>query len=282
LLIGNSGVGKSVLCNLILGVDYFHHDCSAGSVTTGVECEEATIKHQGKNCKVALFNIPGLLEVNEKNFQRNKDALTDAFSRHPRHVTVFVFNSMNGRLLGQDVEAFKTVWKTYALEPSSLICLFNQAKPTKKWQVEVLMMLEQESGWTGPLNALFLPPLPTDDDNKIDLIGKVGTEARLQLLAAIQLRTPKPHPKTGELSFKSDEIKAKDAAIGKLAEDIKKNEEKFAEKRKEMTDSLNAAQASRDAAVRDAANLQQQLQHARQQQQHCHGGGGGGGGCVIL
>lgn len=77
ILVGNSGVGKSYLANIFLGENRFVHQVSVESVTTEVETLEAIFPWG----KLVIYNIPGLLEADETNLERNKQALAQAFQR---------------------------------------------------------------------------------------------------------------------------------------------------------------------------------------------------------
>ncbi len=74
----------------------------------------------------------------QKHFARNKAALTATFEAQPRHVVLFVFGNTNGRLNGEDVDAFKKVTAVYALKPASLVAVFNSASPDPEWRVRRL------------------------------------------------------------------------------------------------------------------------------------------------
>ena len=61
IILGNSGVGKSFLANILLDREAFKHEFSARSVTHRTEFEEITFdKH-----RYAIFNIPGLIEADQ-------------------------------------------------------------------------------------------------------------------------------------------------------------------------------------------------------------------------
>lgn len=107
LLLGNTGVGKSFLCNLLLGKQAFESAFSATSVTdhNGFEL----FVHEGT--PYLLYDVPGLLEADEENIARNKEAIQDAIADRPAASTVvlFVFGHQNGRLNADDLVAYKAV-----------------------------------------------------------------------------------------------------------------------------------------------------------------------------
>ena len=107
LILGNSGVGKSFLCNVILQHTTFASKTSFDSVTWKVEVE-ASSDIDGE--AYVIYNIPGLLEVDEANVARNKACIKQAFEQHPHlaphTVVLFVLGNQNGRLLPDDIAAW--------------------------------------------------------------------------------------------------------------------------------------------------------------------------------
>jgi DNA replication protein DnaC len=61
IILGNSGVGKSFLANILLDKDIFKHEFSARSVTHRTEFQEITIGDH----RYAIFNVPGLIEADQ-------------------------------------------------------------------------------------------------------------------------------------------------------------------------------------------------------------------------
>ena len=122
LLLGNSGVGKSFIGNVILGQDVFDHECNSASVTHETEFEDYIVG----NASYAVFNIPGLIEADQAAVDRNKAEIYKAFQQRPNSVVAFVFTGgSGGRIRDEDVVAFKSINAVYNFKPDSLILIVN-------------------------------------------------------------------------------------------------------------------------------------------------------------
>ena len=75
IILGNSGVGKSFLANVLLKEDAFTHQFSARSVTHRTEFREVTFN----NHRFAIFNIPGLIEGDQVSSFQREVSLQDVF-----------------------------------------------------------------------------------------------------------------------------------------------------------------------------------------------------------
>ena len=95
ITVGNSGVGKSFLVNLIVGDNIFEHRCQANPVTTQLE----SVKIFSSSGERIVHNIPGLLEAKESNIKRNIAALERAFSTSDLQVIeTYVSNVSSSRV----------------------------------------------------------------------------------------------------------------------------------------------------------------------------------------
>jgi ribosome-interacting GTPase 1 len=75
IALGNSGVGKSLLLNLVANQEIFKHEASAKSVTATLEQHGIVLSIGGKPVQCELLNVPGLSEGEASNQLRNKEEI---------------------------------------------------------------------------------------------------------------------------------------------------------------------------------------------------------------
>lgn len=168
ILAGNTGVGKSLLCNIIYGGEVFEHRISAGCVTDGVQSILGQYIDPSTNQQVAykIFNIPGLIESNINNIARNKKCLKEACESVGKQIFIYVFDvGTAGRAKADDIAAFKSVQEAYQLQHQSYFFLFNR-KPIRaeeNYEGEFLLRLKQDLQWPNlPLNYMFIEEFTRD------------------------------------------------------------------------------------------------------------------------
>ena len=123
LPLGNSGVGKSFLCNALVGADVFEHKCQTNSCT-----DKNTFLFFNMNGQYFLIcNIPGLIEAKSANIERNKKAIKDAFEFLPDAptVAVFVVSQIHGRPLPQDHQAIRSTCAYIEIGTEAMAMLVN-------------------------------------------------------------------------------------------------------------------------------------------------------------
>jgi predicted GTPase len=228
ILLGNSGVGKSFLANILLGFDAFEHECNASSVTHHTEYQE---KQVGEN-HFAVFNIPGLIENDQTAVNRNKEEIYKAFAQRPDSVVGFVFNGgSGGRIRDEDVVAFQAIHAAFTFKPDSLLIIVNDL-PAKRpetyegqTQVKLELLLKMKD-----LKVCFLNRINGEKE-------KEREELSLQLANALIRCAPRIHQKSADIHMYVEEIQQLKDVVKELKEKAEKDtqnlHELIAQKQKE-------------------------------------------------
>jgi predicted GTPase len=152
IILGNAGVGKSFLGNILLNREVFVHEFSADSVTHTTEYCEIQIG----DFKLAIFNIPGLIEANQKRIDLNKREIEKAFLARPNSIVLYVFGNQRGRLRDEDLVAFNAINAAYSFQSESLVLVMNDLDKDRPSNYEgtTLVRLQQ-----------LLPYVPINEQN---------------------------------------------------------------------------------------------------------------------
>lgn len=121
IILGNTGVGKSFLCNILLGAEIFKHQYSPSSVTT----ETGSAMVQYERFQPVIFNIPGLIEADQQRIELNKKEIQKAFTQEKQSIIIYVFGNQNGRIRDEDVLAFNAINAAYDFNAESLLIIMN-------------------------------------------------------------------------------------------------------------------------------------------------------------
>jgi predicted GTPase len=127
IILGNSGVGKSYLGNVILGREVFKHEYQGTAVTVNTEYQKSSFNKQ----TYAIYNIPGLIEAEQELIDLNKREIDVAFRQHPNAVVLYVFGTNNGRIRNEDVVAFNALNEAYPFSQKSLVVIVNNVNPNR-------------------------------------------------------------------------------------------------------------------------------------------------------
>jgi predicted GTPase len=124
LVLGNSGTGKSWICNTLLLGEFFCHLYSGTSVT---DCNTFGVVQLSDGGVIVVCNIPGLIESDPANIPRNVFHIQAAFNFLPtaKTVAMFVMSGVNGRLLAADYEALRAVRRYVELPAKATAVVVN-------------------------------------------------------------------------------------------------------------------------------------------------------------
>ncbi|UJR17244.1 hypothetical protein I4U23_004139 [Adineta vaga] len=122
ILLRNTGIGKSFLANILIGIDTFEHRCGTNSVTHET-CWDSFLAF-GRVYMV--FNVSGLIECDQAAIERNKIQIQRAFEKRPDSFVASIFaNGVGGRLRDEDLVAFNALTDVYHFRPQSLLFIIN-------------------------------------------------------------------------------------------------------------------------------------------------------------
>jgi predicted GTPase len=141
IILGNSGVGKSFLANILLGREAFAHEFQPNSVTHVTEFQEMELGHD----IFAIFNIPGLIEAEQERIDLNKIEIDKAFAQRPNSIVMFVFGQRGGRIQEEDITAFNAINAAYPFKPKSLVLVVNSLpkKRLPSYEGTTLVLFQQ-------------------------------------------------------------------------------------------------------------------------------------------
>jgi len=271
IILGNSGVGKSFIANLFLQTEQFVHKNTTSSVTKTTEFSSTEVRGN----RFLIFNIPGLIEADQKQIDINKEEIYKAFTTCPNSVVLFVFGVGNGgRINNDDIIAFQALHKAYPFESKSLAFVINQIPLARSpdYEGDAITRLEELLEMEVPNNVCFL-----DKFEKLD--NEIKQNMREKLLAVVQTMMPKVHTKQQDIRLQKDELfqlrndlAVKTALLEKtivqLEGTIKKNEKKYRKqmkKRDQEYDELKKeCKTLRQWKADEARDLQNKAQNKQQ------------------
>ena len=211
IIVGNSGVGKSFLGNIILGRQYFKHNFSARSVTHQTE----SITCQLGDKYYRIYNIPGLIEGDEERIALNRREVSRAFEEQTGHslVVIYVFGHQNGRIRNEDVVTFRAIHNAYTFSSDSLITVINGLPPDrpstydKETQATLIGLLGMQPG-----HVCFI--------NRLKFDGTQEADVRTYLIDTILNARPEIHTRTNDINLMVDDVRGLEAELYKLHTEV--------------------------------------------------------------
>jgi DNA polymerase/3'-5' exonuclease PolX len=92
IILGNVGVEKTYICNLLIGHRKFVSAYEPEAVTTATE----SYRIATASGNLLIYNIPGLIETNQERIDRNKREIMKAFDLSPISIVMFVTSAAIG------------------------------------------------------------------------------------------------------------------------------------------------------------------------------------------
>lgn len=285
LIIGNSGAGKSLLCNCIVGGEVFAHKTQANS-TTAVNTFLPVID---KDSVYVICNVPGLIEADANNIARNKAAIDGAFRFIPDAPTVclFVACPTGGRIKNEDYQAIASVKRFVNIDKKSIAFVVNGVKFDEFDDDGSMYRLEAEEQVHAMVDAKmrvvltpYIPRRQRDNYESHEML-----EMQALLITLLRDLTPvrmQPEPgaelvlENERLRAEFEALKAQLSATDAAFQQLKANESQLRSK---------MAQSDAEHAQRLAAMEQQlvELRKLREADRDRTGGRRGGGGfCTIM
>ena len=261
IILGNSGVGKSFLGNVILGTEAFKHEYQADAVTTKTEYKTSSFCGQ----TYAIYNIPGLIEAEQERIELNKREINISFQQHPNAVVLYVFGTNNGRIQNEDVVAFNALNAAYPFNEKSLVVVINGVNPNRP--------NDYETKTTTILSSLLKMHLP--HLSFVNHINQSGEKEllRQKLIEIVTSATPKIHQKVQEINLQAAEISKLTKEIAKFQKQIEGDREKHRleiEKLKvefeQREHQQKIEQAERERQIRVELDRQRLVQEERDRQ----------------
>jgi len=197
IILGNSGVGKSFLANILLNRETFAHKAAPTAVTSVTEVDQCVIE----GTRYSIFNIPGLIEANQERIDFNKREIDNAFQASPNAIVIYVFGNQNGRIRNEDIAAFKALHLAYPFNPESLILVMNCIPEDREvnYEEETTSFLIQMLG-----NEQFSSTKDCFLD-RIDKRNKKNREQlRVKLVQAVKNAIPSDHKKQMDIQMEAD------------------------------------------------------------------------------
>jgi hypothetical protein len=244
LFLGNPGVGKSFLGNIVLRREAFEHKCSSSSVTDHAEFQDTTIG----STLYSVFNLSGLLNDNQTTTDRNKREIYKAFQQCPNSIVAFVFTGESGgRLRNEDLTVFKALDTVYGFQQQSLVLIINNLPQERPISYENELSAKLQDHCKVPNVKICL----------LDHINIANEQEREQirskLIATILQCTPHVHSQQGQIQLPNDKFdEARTADIQRKTDEKARLAEILAKKKEieEKADKDRQAHQVRMAALR--------------------------------
>ncbi|CAF2144238.1 unnamed protein product [Rotaria magnacalcarata] len=120
--------------DLKTGIRYYHSGFEADFRPEAVTTISEYHRMETKESDYLIYNIPGLVEINQEQIDRNKKEIMKAFKECPTSIVIFVWAQIGGRAQNDDVIAFNALNDAYKFPVESLMFIVNNIPPNRPQQ----------------------------------------------------------------------------------------------------------------------------------------------------
>ncbi|CAF1361390.1 unnamed protein product [Adineta ricciae] len=168
IILGNTEVDKSYIGNLIVGYEIFKPCARGEGIKSGVDYHRIDTG----SSDLLVYNMPGLIETNQKQIERNKREIMKVFEQYPLSIVVFVWTQVDGRPQPDDIIMFRALQEAYKFPCTSLIFLLNDV-PNKRSPTYEGRFLALLTKLLNPMpisleNMIFLDAFNSGDNDTFD------------------------------------------------------------------------------------------------------------------
>ena len=258
IILGNTGAGKSFICNLLIGEQVFASDFRAEAVTTET-------RHYRLRCStfnLMIFDVPGLIEADQDAIDRNKREISQAFRQCPLSIVLFVCTvNRGGRVQQEDIVAFNALNEAYQFPENSLLFMLNNLPPNRPagYDGKCLLMLSKliESSAATPEKIFLLENLGGETEEIVD-------ENRLKLFNFLFTAKPQQQKEYREVALRVTEIKMLKDQLQQVLQRMEKDREMFERYMKSMEQEYKAAKEREEQQLKKVMLEMQALKEENQ------------------
>lgn len=228
IILGNAGSGKSFLCNIILDNERFESNFLPSAVTTKTENETINANQY----KWVVFNIPGLIEIDQEAINRNKEEIMKAFNQSSQSIVIFVWTQIGGRAQTDDIIAFNALNAAYRFPQESLFFVVNNLPAQRSKQYEGLFLATLSGRLTNVTisadNVVFIDTINPANDTKQREI------ARLKLIRAIAEHRAHIQKQHQHIILEADQLTEIRNELKQAQDQLEKDKKTFSDKIEQM------------------------------------------------
>lgn len=188
LLLGNSGVGKSFLLNVMQEEDEFESRYSGTAVTRTIELGVLQPTADDSAAYI-LYNIPGLLDPSKEVAAENSRQIESAFRDRGNLpvITLFVLTVEGGRIRADDLEAWRAITRFAPdIETETAVAFVVNKMESDDFEskaeqdnYELNLQRQLRTYCSRPYTVYFLPKLSSQDRKCVMSAGRLKTRATL-------------------------------------------------------------------------------------------------------